>query len=145
MDARGAWLLANLLTVLLTGAVCVLLLIMLDDARRKLDIAGQGEDARAWLRHDVEYLRDKLVVNGGVCTLGLVLIAVALEWEREVYAFVPLGTIGFAAIWALNAATEYRAWWRLHEVAALSARLASERARQGARQHEWQGGIPDDD
>ena len=124
MDGRGWWLLANLATVVLTGAVCVLLLIMLDDARRKLDIAGQAEDARAWLRHDIGYLRDKLAVNAAVCAMGLVLIAVALEWQGAVYAFVPLGTAGFSLIWALNAATEFRAWWRLHEVAELSARLA---------------------
>lgn len=127
MDARGGWLLANFLTVLLTGAVCVLLLIMLDQARRKLDIPGQAEDARAWHAWDVAYLRSKLAVNGAICVLGLVLIAVALEWQRDVYPFVPWGTAGFGAIWALNAWTEFRGWWRLHEVAELSARLAHER------------------
>jgi hypothetical protein len=137
MDLRGAWLLANLCTVALTGAVCGLLLIMLDDARRKLNIAGQAEDARAWLRHDIAYLRDKLAVNGAVCIMGLLLIAVALDWQGAVYAFVPLGTAGFALIWALNAWTEYRAWWRLHEVAELSARLA------GMGRRDREGAIPD--
>ena len=131
MDARGWWLLANLVTCFFTGSVCVLLLIMLDDARRKLDIAGQTEDARAWLAHDLDYLRSKLIVNAGVCLLGLVMIAVALDWERRMALFVPLGTVGFALIWAINAWTEYRCWWRLHEVAELSARLAEQQAREG--------------
>lgn len=127
MDARAWWLLANFVTCSLTGAVCVLLLIMLDDARRKLDIPGQGEDARAWHAWDIAYLRSKLLVNGGVCALGLVLIAVALEWAGGVYPFVPWGTAGFGVIWAINAWTEFRGWWRLHEVTELSARLAHER------------------
>lgn len=136
MDGRGWWLLSNLLTVALTGAVCALLVVMLEDARRKLDIPHQGADARAWLRHDLAYLRDKLCVNGAVCVMGLLLIAVALEWAGPVPLFVPLGTAGFSLIWALNAATEYRAWWRLHAVAALSARLAA--GEPDGR------GIPDD-
>lgn len=127
MDARGWWLLANLITVSLTGIVCALLLVMLDQARRRLDIPGQSDDARAWHAWDADYLLSKLVVNGAVCVLGLVLIAVALEWRGGVYPFVPWGTAGFAVIWALNAATEFRAWWRLHAVAELSAKLAHER------------------
>jgi hypothetical protein len=127
MDARGWWLLANFLTVGSTFGVCVLLLIMLDQARRRLDIPGQPEDVRAWLAWDAGYLTGKLLVNGGVCALGLVLIAVALAWQGGVYAFVPLGTAGFAVIWAVNAAVELRGWWRLHAVAELSARLAHER------------------
>lgn len=124
MDAVGWWLLANFATVALTGAVCALLLVMLDQARRRLDIPGQPADVRAWHQWDADYLRSKLIVNGGVCALGLVLIAVALEWEGGVYPFVPWGTAGFALIWALNAYTEYRSWWRLHAVAEVSARLA---------------------
>lgn len=125
MDARAWWLIANIVTCFFTGAVCVLLLIMLDDARRKLDIAGQGEDVRAWIGLDIDYLWSKLTVNAGICLLGLVMIALALEWQGRVYKFVPLGTIGFSVIWGINAYTEYRGWWRLHEVAELSARLAA--------------------
>lgn len=129
MDERAWWLLTNIVTVALTGSVCVLLLIMLDEARRKLDISGQPEDERAWHRNDIDYLASKLIVNGGVCLLGCILIAVALEWQGGVYKFVPLGTAGFCLIWAVNAYTEYRHWWRLHVVAELSARLAGERAQ----------------
>jgi hypothetical protein len=133
MDARSWWLLANFITIALTFAVCVLMIIQIDQARRRLDIPGQPDDVRAWYAWDIDYLRTKIAVNSAVCVMGLLMVAVALEWDQHapVPLFIPVGTIGFGAIWVLNAYSEFRSWWRAHLVAEISARLALERDEAG--------------